>query len=148
MKPSRSISRRFDSIRPTESGLALQRDCLQPAEDFLDSLPFPLAHLVAFVPGGSRIDGASPVRGVLGHVRSGPQAAHRRNESRRVVAAVPAQGYALACRLLLDHRSSGVPLCRSGCQREPRVHHQAVAVLCDHMPQIAEPGFRPPAFLE
>src|SRR5437016_3178576 len=49
--------------------LAQQADGLEPAEDLLHALAFPLAQLVAGVPRGAPIDRTRPVRDVLGHVR-------------------------------------------------------------------------------
>jgi hypothetical protein len=54
-----------DSIQPSESRFALERNRLQPAEDFLDTLALPLAHGVAFVLRSSPINGAPPVGRIL-----------------------------------------------------------------------------------
>src|SRR5438128_603236 len=48
--------------------LAQQADGLEPAEDLLHALAFPLAQLVAGVTRGALIDRTRPVRGVLGYM--------------------------------------------------------------------------------
>src|SRR5438094_10477179 len=48
--------------------LSQQTDRFQPAKDLLDALAFLLAHQIAGMPRGARIDRARTVRGVLRHV--------------------------------------------------------------------------------
>src|SRR5213596_715909 len=67
--------------------LSQQTDRFQPAKDLIDALAFLLAHQIAGMPRGARIDRARTVRGVLRHVRRHLQPAKvrdERSEERRV----------------------------------------------------------------
>src|SRR5271169_4075546 len=129
-------------------GLAQPRDGLDPTEDLFDSLALALADRVASVPGRAFINGAvAPLMLVLRHVRS-----HRRfpqfpHEILRVVILVSAQRHTLAP--TWNPRGHVEPRIALGCSRgprEPRVHHQPVAILHQYMPQVTQLGFAPARF--
>src|SRR5438046_743384 len=130
-------------------GLAESSDGLDPTEDLLDSFALSLTDGIPRVLRGSLIDGAAAVLVlVLRYMRS-----HRRfpefvDKISRVVVLVSTQRHppraAWNPRCHLQRR---IPLGRAGRPREPRVHHQPVAVFHQHVAQIAELGFRSPRLL-
>src|SRR5512135_2898 len=149
------VSRRREGEHPSDAifaailGLAESSDGLDPPEDLLDPLPFSLTDGVARVLRGSLIDGAAaPFVPVLRYVRS-----HRRfpelvHKISRVVVLVSAQRHPpRAAWNPRRHLQRGIALGRSRGPREPRVHHQPVAVFHQYVTQIAELGFRSPRLL-
>ena len=77
-----------DFVRPPEPRLALQGNCLHPAEDFLDTFSFSLADGVARLTRGPRINGATPVGVVLRHMRRDTELFHLLHEVRCIIAAI------------------------------------------------------------
>src|SRR5262245_24644316 len=73
--PDEVVDRRGEGVHPIDPGrptmpeLPHQADRLEPAEDLLDELAFPLAHQVAGMARGAAIDRTRTIRRVLGHVR-------------------------------------------------------------------------------
>ena len=99
---------------PAMPNLAQQRDRLQPAETFFDSLPLDLADAIAFVPRRPRINRAAtapPI--VLRHVRRDSQVPALGHEIQRVIAFVSARRDRLCTRNMLQHHQRRIPLRRS-----------------------------------
>ncbi len=85
------------------AGLAQEPDGLEPAEDLFDTLAGPLAHLVAGVTRGARIDRTRTVRRVLGHVWRHLEQPEGLDEVPRVIALVGADGDPPARRPVAHH---------------------------------------------
>ena len=114
----------------------------QPAEDLLDPFALELADRVARMAGGAAVDGALAVGGVLGHVRRDVQAARGVHEIPRVIVLVAAQRDAALGRNFLHQLQGALALRGAGGLGEPRADHQPVAVLHQHVAQVAKLGRR------
>src|SRR5215472_15094566 len=103
------VRRQAEDEHPTDPGaapvarLAQQPHGLEPAEDLFDALAGPLAHLVAGVARGARIDRTRPIRGVLGDVRRHLKQPERLDEVPSVIALVGAHGDPPRCRPVAQH---------------------------------------------
>lgn len=127
----------------TEFGLAQRPDELTPTERFLDAFANPLTDAVTLMDSGAPIDGRAPVGVVLSHMRRRVQLAHISDELAGVVALVRPDGDPVRAGPLTDHRHGAVALGAARRWRDPRVHHQTVAVLHQRMTHVTQPGFLP-----
>ena len=95
---------------------------------------------VAGVPRRASVDGAEAI--LDGHVRGRAQLAHAGDEVLRVVALVGADAHASAApgALLAQQPQTGLALGRATGLRELALEDQAVAVLDQAVPGVAEPG--------
>src|SRR5437899_8317612 len=112
--------------------LSQQTDRFQPAKDLLDALAFLLAHQIAGMPRGARIDRARTVRGVLRHVRRHLQPAKVRDEVRRVIPLVGAHGDAPGAADAREHRAGRRALGDPRRRRQLPIDSEAMPVL--HQP--------------
>src|ERR1700681_5114142 len=89
---------------PPEHGPRKPADRLAPAEWLLDALSLLLAHGIAGMSRGARVNGGTPPADVLGDVRRHVERAHVGDERSRVVTLVGAEGDAAgAGRMAHDH---------------------------------------------
>src|SRR6202795_3761112 len=87
-----------------EHGPRKPADRLAPAEWLLDALSLLLAHGIAGMSRGARVDGGAPSADVLGDVRRHVEGAHVGDERSRIVTLVGAQSDAAgAGRMAHDH---------------------------------------------
>src|SRR5437764_6932975 len=127
-----------DLVRAAMSGLAQHSDCLQPAEYFLDPFPLHLTDLVSGMSRGAPINGAAAATFVvLRHMRRDVHASYLAYELFGVVALVGSHRYALA----LDsvrHQHRRIAFRGAIGLQQLRIHHQAVAVLNQHIAAVGQ----------
>ena len=119
--------------------LAHQRNRLQPAEAFFDSLPLSLADGVARVPRRASIDrAAARPFVVLPHMRRHVDIPALGHESLRVESLVSAHRHRLRARQLLQHDQRRIAFCRAIGLEHFRGHDQPVAVLHQQIPAVTQ----------
>ena len=126
-------------VQPPHHDLPDRADHLAPAEALLDALSLALAHLVARMPGCACVDGAATgTRRVLSHMRRNVHVAARLHEAPGVVGLVRAHGDALSrAGHIREHVRGNVPFGRAVTQARAHVDHQPMAVVGEHMAQVA-----------
>src|SRR5436305_10716877 len=127
-----------DLVHAAMSGLTQHSDCLQPAEYFLDPFPLNLTYFVSGVSRGAPINGAAAATFVvLRHMRRDVHASYLAYELFGVVALVGSHRYALA----LDsvrHQHRRIAFRGAIGLQQLRIHHQAVAVLNQHIAAVGQ----------
>jgi hypothetical protein len=118
--------------------LAQQPDGLQPPEDLLHALAFPLARPVAGVARGASIDRTRPVRGVLGHVRRHLDQPEGLDEVPRVIPFVGADRDPVRGRHVAEHLQGRSALPVAARPRHAPLDRQAVAILHEDMALVGE----------
>src|SRR3990170_192576 len=98
------------------AGLPQQPHRLQPAEDLLDPLAYPLADLIAGMPGRAPIDRTRAAAPILGHVRGELQGPQRGDKLPRVVRLVSPDGPPVPSFHFGRQLHCGLPLGRA-CRR-------------------------------
>src|SRR5215212_2252183 len=125
-------------LHSTVSGLAQQSHGLQPAEDFFHSFALTLTNFITRVAGSPLIDRAASSLVVLSHMRrhlAGTQISHK---VFRVVSFVRTHSDWFLLRSLAQHRQSRFSFGSATGTSQHRIHHQAVAVLHQHMSLISQ----------
>jgi hypothetical protein len=113
------------AFQTSEAGLALQCHGLDPAENLLDPLPLLLADGIAFMSGGTIVDGAPTVRIVLCHLRR-----HLQFSSRSY------QSYEYRNRGLRRVSRASIPVCRLSSRGPPRARRSRSPALTAHPPRV------------
>lgn len=143
---SRQVARRhgqlevlIDPLQAAEQCLPYVADRLAPAEVLLDALADRLTEPVAEMPGRARIDGAATAPAhVLGDVRGDVAAAAGGDEVGRVVGLVRTHRFELIARHRIEHGQGGYALAGAVGMGEHGADHQAVAVLHQGVPLVAQ----------
>ena len=112
-----------------------QRDGLQPAKTFFDSLSLDLADAITLVPSRTPINGASASSFVvLRYMRRDSHVPAFGHEIDRVVAFVPARRHGLCTRNLLQHQQRRVAFRCAVSLEYFAFHDQPVAILHQQIP--------------
>src|SRR5260370_5893457 len=133
--------------QPSVAGLTQQRNRLQPAKDFFHSFALTLTNLITRMARGARIDRTSPILITLGHVRGHFSGAQISDKVFRIVSFVSAQRHTRLLRSLLDQRQRGFSFSSPAGNGQGRIHHQAVAILHQHVYLLSQFAFHPLALL-
>src|SRR6202011_6329959 len=118
--------------------LAESTDGLHPAEDFFDAFAHALADVVAGVPRGPSVQGATLL--LERDVRGGLEVPQRVDNAARVVAFVAADGHP-SWGQPRDQADGRVAFARAGRRDDAGVDHQPVTVLHQDFAQIGQLGF-------
>src|SRR5439155_17065273 len=102
---------------------------------FLDALAESLTHGVAGMPRGPGVESGDVL---LRHVRRHFERPQAFDEVSIIVVLVGAERSPAAARDLLGHRPSGFPFRPSRRLGEPAVHYEPMAILDEHVPEVAE----------
>src|SRR5260370_4685903 len=124
--------------QPPVAGLTQQSHSLQPAEDFFYSFALTLTNFITRVARGPLINRALASLVVLCHVRRHLASPQISDKVFRVVSFVAAQGDSFLLRSLSQHRQRRFSFPSAAGLGQHRIHHQAVAILHQHMSLISE----------
>src|SRR5215213_534430 len=115
------------------SGFAHQPHGLQPAKDFFYLFALSLTNLITRVASGPLVDRASSSLVVLGHMRRHLAGAQISDKVFRVVSFVTAHGDPFLLRPLCQHQQRRFSFRSAAGTSQQRIHHQAVAILHQHV---------------
>src|SRR5215208_1589895 len=130
------------------SGLAQQPHSLQPTEDFFHSFALTLTNFITRVTSGPLINRAASSLVVLRHVRRHLAGAQISDKVFRVVSFVRTHGDPFLLCSLSQHRQSRFSFGSATGTSQRRIHHQAVAVLHQHVSLISQFRFAAPGLLK
>jgi hypothetical protein len=130
-----------DPVCPTMPCLSQEPNRLQPPQDFLDALSFPLTDRISSMPCRAIIDRTRSVLGVLSHVRSHTEASCLPDKFLRVVGFVPSNRDAAFPLQFSKHVNRGLSFCRARGFRDTRVNREAVPIFHQQVSQVAQLRF-------
>src|SRR5258706_7197473 len=120
------------------SGFTQQPHGLQPTEDFFHSFALALTNFITRVASGPLVDRASASLVVLGHMRRYLTGAQICDKVFRVVTLVTGQGDPFLWRPLSQYQQRRFSFRRATGTSQQRIHHQAVAILHQHVALISQ----------
>ena len=120
------------------SGFTQQPHGLQPTEDFFHSFALALTNFITRVTSGPLVDRASSPLVVLGHMWRHLAGAQICDKVFCVVTFVTGQGNPFLLRSLGQHQQCCFSFRRAAGASQQRIHHQAVAILHQHVALIRQ----------
>ena len=132
---------KVDFVGPAKFGLAHAADSFAPAKTFLNAFADALADRIGGVASGAPVQRrAAAARVILRHMRRDIELARLFDEPLGVIAFIGTERDAMAAGQRAEHRYRRVPFGPAGRGYHAGRRHQAVAVLHQHLPTMAELG--------